>query len=185
MSNKGFKLADDRLTSICDDSVKVDTLIGADFYVKFVSPYLAKKQLYGMWCDFSTWGEILLSGRIPGSTSSPNQSVNMACLYHIGSPSNSFIKEDVRVLSYNTSELNSAKSLDVNDDNNLEENLPAEKLYTSKHLYLQNSSPVSVASQSKLNCSITSYSNSKFVNPFSSFCSNMSTFSNSGVQVSL
>ena len=57
LSNKGFKLADDRLTSICDDSVKVVTLIGADFYVKFVSPYLAKKQLYGMWVDFITWGK--------------------------------------------------------------------------------------------------------------------------------
>ena len=83
LERKGFCLADDRLVRTKSDCVQVDLLIGADNYISFVSPFIPKTQAYGMWVDKTYYDEILLNGKIPGSTSSPTSGINMACIYNI------------------------------------------------------------------------------------------------------
>ena len=132
-----------------------------------------------MWVEHTYWDEILLSGPIPGSATSPNQGVNMTCVYHVGSPSGPILEPDEDNLESNdldvAHELNSLKALGIHTGISSKEEKLAEKHATKE---MHTSSLVSVVPQSKLNCPITSYSDSKFVNPFSNSCSNMSTFSN-------
>ena len=61
------------------DCVQVDILIGTDNYISFVSPYAPKTQAYGMWVDKTYFDEILLNGKIPGSS----HLLTQALIWHV------------------------------------------------------------------------------------------------------
>ena len=124
LEKKGYSLADERLVRTKDDCVQIDILIGADHYINFVSPIKPKVQLYGMWMEHTYWDEILLNGPIPGSAASPNQGVNMTCIYNVGSPSGSILQLDVGSLDCKdldeARELNSLDTLGIHNTDNVD-----------------------------------------------------------------
>ena len=111
LNKKGFSLADDRLVQTKSDCVQVDILIGADNYISFVSPYAPKTQAYGMWVDKTYFDEILLNGKIPGSTSSPNSGVNMGCIYNVSAVESTIPQEEIKVHTFNDLEVSSDFSI--------------------------------------------------------------------------
>ena len=143
---------------------------------------MAKTQVYGMWVDKTYYEEILLNGKIPGSTSSPNSGINMACIYNIGAIESTIPQEEIKIHTCN--------NLEVSSDSNIKEspnttimrrpkiNVAAQISHTnSKQLRFQSSSNVLVKSQYNINCPTTSPLKFNFVSKICDFYSFKTTFS--------
>ena len=61
-------LADFRFLSTKSDEVSIDLLVGAEHRWKIVSPVLRPRQVYGMWCPKTIYGDLMLTGSIPGAS---------------------------------------------------------------------------------------------------------------------
>ena len=127
-----------------------------------------------MWVDKTYYDEILLNGKIPGSTSSPNSGINMACIYNIGAVESTIPQEEIKVHTCN--------DLEVSSDSSICElpkvNVPAQIAHTNpKQLSFQNSNDVLVKCQNNINCPSISSAKFDFVNKFSDFYFNMTAFS--------
>ena len=61
-------LADFRYLSTKSDLVSVDLLVGAEHRWKIVSPLKRPIQVRGMWCPRTVFGDLMLTGSIPGAS---------------------------------------------------------------------------------------------------------------------
>ena len=81
---KKVSLADYRFLTSKSDEVKIDLLVGNEHRYKVISPRALPLQLYSIFCPRTVFGDIVLSGTIPGPGSiSSNISNNVVTLFNI------------------------------------------------------------------------------------------------------
>ena len=81
---KKASLADYRFLTTKSDEVKIDLLVGNEHRYKIISPRILPKQLYSMFCPRTVYGDIMLSGTIPGPGSvSSNITNNVVTLFNL------------------------------------------------------------------------------------------------------
>ena len=80
LARVGMEVADWRFLNAKTDLVVTDILVGADNYRKIVSPHKLPKLVLGMWLNYTPHGDVLLSGKIPGSTSAKVDSLNIVTI---------------------------------------------------------------------------------------------------------
>ena len=98
-------LADFRFLSTKSDEVSIDLLVGAEHRWKIVSPVLRPRQVYGMWCSKTIFGDLMLTGTIPGASGVITESIagtNTVTLLNVNAlPSVQILENDEYVLEPN------------------------------------------------------------------------------------
>ena len=78
-------LADPRFLNTKSDEIHVDVLLANDHRWKVLCPRSLPKQLYGMFLPKTVFGDLVLSGKIPGSDISSVAGTNVVTLFNISS----------------------------------------------------------------------------------------------------
>ena len=84
LAKKNHSLADYRFLTSKSDEVRIDMLVGNEHRYRIISPKALPIQLYGMFCPRTVFGDLVMSGTIPGPGSiSSNISNNVVTLFNI------------------------------------------------------------------------------------------------------
>ena len=126
-----------------------------------------------MWVDKTYYDEILLNGKIPGSTSSPNSGINMACIYNVGAVESTILQEEIKIHTCSDLEVASASRICESSNVIVSGRVAA---HTIPDKLSSQSSNVLVKCQNNINCPSVSSVKCDVVKKFSDLHSNMTAF---------